>query len=212
MVKNKKINLPNPAAGLKESTMDAIKTVTQNAEKFAQKALEKTDNRVKFNNPKHRIVAWLAACGAMQTEIAITTGFTPTHVSNLLKRAHMRNEVERIQDKLFAKQTEKSYARMFPKALKTAEKIMDDGKVKATTRLNAAQDFMDRHAGKAPQKIESTHSSVSVLIAKLQHSGEVEESLPKSDNNEIIDVEPVEANKAEPAVVEDFSKWADDNL
>ena len=166
--------------------------------------------------PRQRIVAFMSACGALQKDIAVATGFSNTHISQLLRRPHVIKEIEKIQYRIFSSHPKKAFDEIMPSAIQTALKVMLDPGQKGGIRLNAAQDFMDRAAGKALQRIEKEETQlISILIGKLQHSlPKAVESLGKAEDNEqsqaeqqVIDVTPVEEENPM-----DVSSWVDENV
>jgi len=194
----------------KRGLIDPIK-VRQLKEQAAKKAEQKVNKGwmkkagLSYTN---RIVAYMAACGATQKAIAKALKVTPGTISIAMRRKDVQDEVISIQDRLFGLDPSRVYQRTFPKAVKIANKIMDDVGVKPGIRLNAAQDFMDRHAGRAPQKIEETKTEISILIAMLDKSAKNIEEDPQQEK-QIIDVGEADSEEKKET---DFNSWVEDNL
>ena len=169
-------------------------------------------------NHRHKRIAQLMAIGESYKVIAEMTGYNYTYIRSVAAQRIVKTEVRKIQEKVFSVPA-KAYRKHFQGAVLTQKEIMDDKRNKASVRLNAAQDFMDRAAGKAVQKIESENSTnISVLISKLDDSTKAVEPGPKEGDNEIIDVEATESLPAsknedytEPAEKDEFDKWLDGN-
>ncbi len=160
----------------------------------------------------HRIVAYMAAQGCSRGTICEMLEFTnPNNVTNILGKPSVKKAIEKIQHQFFFMNPVKAYGKIFPQALETAHKIMMDDKQKGGVRLKAAHDFQDRHIGKPVQKIEHEETLVSVLIARLDDTAKVVESIAVKDDNQVIDV-PVDAAAEPKQDSTDFSAWVDENL
>jgi hypothetical protein len=57
--------------------------------------------------------------------------------------------------------------KVIPEAVKTVYEVMTDTKVKAATRLAAAESFIDRVWGKATQKVEVEDSTIRDVLMKI---------------------------------------------
>lgn len=185
-----------------------VRQMKDQAAKKAEQNVDKGWMKKSGLDYTYRIIAYMAACGATQKAIASALKMTPGTVSKALKREDVDKEIISIQDRLFGLDPTRVYQRTFPKALKTATSIMADDSVKPGIRLNAAQDFMDRHAGRAPQKIEVERSEISILIAMLDKSAK-NTDVSQENQKEIIDAEFTDP---EPEKAPDFSSWVEDNL
>jgi hypothetical protein len=199
--------------------MEHIKYMKDNAAKEAEK---RKDNKYMMKagvTPRQRMIAFMAACGAGSPEIAESVGMTQKYIQEILRRPNVQTEIEKIQYRLFSNQAKTVFEEIMPSAIETALKIMLDENQKGGIRLNAAQDFMDRAAGKAVQRIEKEEKQlVSVLIGKLQNTmSKAIASSAKEDNNDYIDIEPPkeEAAASEEEVEDDsidVSEWVDENI
>ena len=114
-----------------------------------------------------RLIVLLAAHGFKDTEIAKHLDIGIGTIKKKVNHPGFISEIEKLQMKIYCEAPKKQFERVFPKALKVAESILEDPTAKPSTRLMAAQDFMDRVAGKATQKVEVEGSMVRALYEKL---------------------------------------------
>jgi hypothetical protein len=195
-----------------------------NAMVEAEKVMNQKNMQKVSVTPRQRIIAFMAACGAELKDIAVATGYSANWVRNILDRGSTKEEIEKIQYRLFSSQSKKVFEDILPSAIETALKIMLDENQKGGVRLTAAQDFMDRATGKAVQRIEKEETQlVSVLIGRLQ------DSLPKAiqgqmkdDEREVTEIvegdiiEPTAAPTSQPDETEkadtEISSWVEDNI
>lgn len=117
--------------------------------------------------PQDRHIAYLLVMGLRPKQIAEELQISTTKVNELLKDVGFRGEVERLREHYFGEDMELLFKHILPKAVRTAEEIMDDVEQKAHIRLDAAFRFMDRSLGKPKQQLEVNGSLISSLFKRL---------------------------------------------
>ncbi len=105
-------------------------------------------------NPRHRLVAYMAAWGARNTEIARALNLTESTVSLLLGDRDVAYAVKEIQDRSWEKHLKSRLESLVPEAIQTMVSIMRDEGSRAATRLDAARSILDRSLGKPLQQVE----------------------------------------------------------
>lgn len=168
-------------------------------------------NQVQNVRPNHMSIAYMAASGATNIEIAEAIGMTKERVGVVIGSEKVKLEIARIQHRMFGNDVAKTFNRILPKAIFTAEGIMDDSTVKATTRLNAAQDFMDRAVGKPTQRVEVGGNLLRQLYEKMDSESKV---IDVGGDKPLEDLLETEAKKFSPETLqtETPDQWVAENL
>lgn len=148
---------------------------------------------VDFKKPQYQTIAYLAALGHSQKDIATQVGLSQNHLSMVMNSDRMKFEVKRIHHRLFGKDIQKRLKELLPEALDTVEEVMRDTTAKPQTKLTAAIDIMDRAMGKPKQTVEIEGSAIRELFERLDQ---------KNNAGRIIDVESEEAKLLEQAPLE----------
>ena len=174
------------------------------------------DIDLKNIRPRQRSVAYLAATGLKQVQIAKETGYKESSISILLQKPRMQFEVRRLQGLIFGKDAKKRFDNILPNAIGIAEGVMMDESNKPALRLNAAQDFMDRGAGKPKQDINIEGSLFRMLLERLDKAQEAQSVKIEGDGS-IIDVTPAgeqasDKPEEERRHAEGFSNWYKENM
>ena len=131
---------------------------------------------------RHHTIAYMAACGATQKDIADAVGMEPGSICKIVNSEKMKFEIERLQHKLFGVDAQARFRNLMPKAINTIESIMDDKRVKDSIRLSAAINLVDRAVGKPAQHLEVGGSLIRQLFEKLD------------EKHKVIDTEPVQSH------------------
>ncbi len=143
-------------------------------------------------DPHHAVFCYMAAWGLSPQQMAKNLGIVPQTANQLLKDPDILAEIKKIQFKIWGSDPTKYIKSILPDAIMTAHKIMIDDTVKAQTRLNASQDFMDRALGKAPQTLE-VHAGgmrdVLETLARLEKRTQAQANTPGSEAEEEIEAE-----------------------
>jgi hypothetical protein len=142
---------------------------------------------------RYRLIAYMAASGLNNTQIAEQIGIKPTRVNVILSSQRVKLEIKRVQAEIFIKDPQKRFMQILPKAIETAEGVMDNDLVKPSIRADVAFKFMDRALGKPKETHEVKTSSIRELFEKLE---EIEKR--KAIPVEYQDAEIVEAKPDEP--------------
>lgn len=116
---------------------------------------------------RHHTIAYMAACGAKQKDIADAVGMSESAVCNAVNSEKMKFEIARLQSNLFGQDAKKRFNNLLPKAIDTIADIMNNEQAKDSIRLTAARDLVDRAVGKPNQKIEVGGSLIRQLYEKL---------------------------------------------
>lgn len=116
---------------------------------------------------EHRLAIILKARGMSQREIAHATGYTEAWVSQILRQPWAR---ERLLEEIRKGGADETAALLHSAATDSVFKIIElrDTSSEDSVRLRAAQDLLDRHLGKATQRVES-HSTAVVLTGEVEN-------------------------------------------
>lgn len=162
---------------------------------------------------KAHLMAYLAACGFNNTDIAKQMNMHPVYVSRYMATRRMREMVEQKAFEMFGKNAQSRFMKIIPRAVEVASEIMEDTEEKGSVRADVAFKFMDRALGRPNQSVEHNIGSVRTLIEKfdefMQHS-----------NTKAIDVTPKQSNTSNEVVVEEVKEnetdeidtWVNQNL
>ncbi len=184
----------------------------QNSE--SQDLLDKPEPLVpgKYVQNRHRIVAYMAASGAKRKVIAKLTGYTLQRITQLLcGDDKIKLEVKRLQYEMFRKENKEIFSNIFPQAIETQLDIMMHTDTRDAIKVNCAQDFMDRHAGKAAQPHDIGGNLLKLFLEKLD--GKTQDPEPKVEEGaKTIDVTPSEPKIESLPGKTDFGAWVSQNL
>jgi len=114
-----------------------------------------------------RSVVHLAAFGVSVRQIGKSLGIPQTKVKLILKSITVQNEIYRIQEELYERDTKRMFMRMLPEAAAITYKMMKSKKTKDMTKLAAANMIMDRAIGKPTQHVVEEKSELKEVFAKL---------------------------------------------
>lgn len=117
---------------------------------------------LKSETPHHRAMVYLYLQGMSQREIATRLGFTPVHVSTVLRQPWARE----MMAKVLKEEGRSNLATMLSAAAEdsviTVLELRDNPKVPASVRLQAAVNLLDRVLGKPTQRVETANLHVSL--------------------------------------------------
>lgn len=141
--------------------------------------------------PRDTVICYQAAWGLKPDEIGKGLGCSENFVKGVIQSVDGIKRIREIQFQIWGKDPKKWIQSILPDAIMTAKDIMSDVTVKSQTRLNAAQDFMDRNMGKAQQTIEVHDTNMRRVIDMLDRIERAKSGLPVETGAEkdIIDVD-----------------------
>jgi len=145
--------------------------------------------RVILSN-RRQAIATMKAIGCDNTEIATELGLDPRNISTALSSKSMKQEIVRIQNKIF-KNPQEVLEKTLPMALKIAYKLMVDPKTKDAVKMDAAFKFMDRVLGKPKQQVEHTGNLLQQVIQEMND--------PKNSKLRIVETTGKDMQKDEAA-------------
>ena len=148
------------------------------------------------NMHQDRLMCYMAAFGCSHAEIGAHFGFTEKETARILSKRQNVEEIRRTQEKVFLEKSGKVFQRILPKAVFTAEEIMENKANNPNVRLNAAIHFMDRSLGKPTQHIEEKGSIIRELFNKMDEMRQVKVA-PVDRESIITDAEFHELKKEE---------------
>lgn len=144
--------------------------------------------------PRDTVICYQAAWGLKPDEIGKGLGCSESFVKGVIQSVDGIKRIREIQFQIWGKDPKKWIQSILPEAIMTAKEIMTDPTAKPQTRLNAAQDFMDRNLGKAQQTIEVHDTNMRRVIDMLDRIERAKAGLP------------VEAGEGQDVIDVDFSK------
>jgi hypothetical protein len=163
------------------------------------------------HGPLDRMIEYMIVWGMSNKEIS-----QALHV-NACTAAQIRKTntaaIDELRFRIFGESPRKWIESLLPKAIKTALEIMEDGSVKAQTRLAAAQDFMDRSMGKPSQKIEVEDNVMRAVLQALDKTTKTielikpEQLTDESDKQEVEAIQQAIAPKEEK---DEVDKWTEE--
>lgn len=127
--------------------------------------------------PSEKLICHLAAMGLVDTEIAKEADLSLSDVKTVLSFDRAQKKIDEIRGRDFKTDTRLMLAKIqeyLPRAIETAFEIMTDPEQKGSTRLAAAESFMDRALGKAAQKIEVEDSTIKDVLTRIDQLAAVE--------------------------------------
>ncbi len=154
--------------------------------------------------PQENVICYMAAWGIDPNEISKQVGYSVPHIHRLIESDAGVAKMEEIQFKIFGADPKKWIEAILPKAIRTAQRLMEDPVVKPATRLDAAKYFMDRQLGKPLQKIENNDSTLRQLFDRM----DAEKNKPVIDVTNI----PMAQEVAQQPQGDEIDQWVNQNL
>lgn len=118
-------------------------------------------------NYQQRLAIYMLAWGMPNVKVAQSIGSNPSTIVEWKKNPVFLQEVSALQMEIFGRDPVKAIKNLIPSAIGRVAETMNDEKVKAQTRLSAAQDILDRGMGKAVQKVNIEETSLRKVIENL---------------------------------------------
>lgn len=120
-------------------------------------------------SPRHRRLAFLAAEGKSNADIAKELGYSGSRVSILLKDPFVAVEVQRLQEKIFEETIGQRLKGFANASLDVIQQVLNDrtNKVKMSEKITVAQWVIEKLDGKATQKIEAGENMLAALMDRL---------------------------------------------
>lgn len=162
-------------------------------------------------SPRHRKLAELAAQGLTNNEIAKKLDYTASRISILLSNTKIREEVAKIQERIYQDTIGRRLKDMAEPALNEIAKCLNDrtNRYKENLKVETAKWLIEKLDGKAIQKHDIGENLLGVMMDKL----DALKSSPKSleSRHDTIDVTPsVETPPAEQTEQSELEKWIAD--
>jgi len=148
-------------------------------------------------SPRQEVVCHMSAIGRPNKRIAEETGYSYAQVSKILKSDIGTFRVQELQHQLFGSNHEKRFKALLDDAINTTASIMSDSQNKATTRLSAAREIMDRSMGKPTQAVEVRDTTLKDFYSKLEDLYVMKPKDVISVSNEIDEAEIVPIKRIE---------------
>lgn len=133
-------------------------------EKHSRRSLEQG-----YLTPRHRRLCQLAASGVSLKQIASDMGFNPAYVSQLLAKEAIRDEVARLQDRIFEESVQQRLKSQLDSALNHIEFVMTDrtNRVSMEHKSEISKWLIEKVDGKATQKHDIGENMLSVVMDRL---------------------------------------------
>lgn len=124
-------------------------------------------------NARQKKLAKMAAWGKTNNEICEELGYTPGRVSVLLGAQKVKDEIERIQDKMHEADLEEQLKMLGGDAMNVMEAIINDENLPPIKKEAAAKWVLEKLTGKAAQQIDvKGEISVGHFLDKLNQAVE----------------------------------------
>lgn len=195
--------------------------VTQ-ARDSAERSVTETPHEYKtlahgYLSPRHRRLAFLAAQGKSNAEIAKELGYVDSRVSILLKNPHIAEEVAKLQERIYEETIAARLKSFAEPALANIQMILTDrtNKVKVSEKMALSQWVIEKLDGKAAQKIEAGENLLAVLMDRLDAAKSrpvVQVNVSGVSRDQSIDVTPGQPAQISPPKTEEdlLSDWVVD--
>lgn len=105
-------------------------------------------------NARQKQLATMHVLGSTNNEIAEKLHYSVSRVSVLLGATKVKNEIERIRDRMHEEDLEKRMKHLGPDALNVIEELLNDPTVEAAKKESAAKWLLEKLTGKASQQID----------------------------------------------------------
>ena len=201
----------DPQVDLEKYIEEKVKPIAESANLEIKQEKPRVPLRAMHNE---RLMCYMAAFGCSNAEIAEHFKMTEKDAVRILSKKFNKEETRRIQEKVFLEKADKVFQRILPKAIFTAEEIMDNKGNNPNVRLNAAIQFMDRSLGKPTQHIEQEGSLLRDLFTKMDEMQKAKEIKPDIENAEFKDVseKTSEAEKLSEEPKDEIDSFAEDHF
>lgn len=164
-------------------------------------------------SPRHRKLAELAAQGIAQGKIAEQLDYTPSRVSILLSNTQIREEVERIKERIYEDTVGSRLKRMVEPALAEIEKCLSDrtNRYKEALKQETAKWVIEKIDGKATQKYDVGENMLGIMMDRLDALKSAGAQLPHSIDvttvqaaDRLIENVPIRREKSEEDLLEEW--------
>lgn len=168
-------------------------------------------------SPRHRKLCELAAQGLPNKKIAEQLSYTDSRVSILLSNTQIRNEVDRIRERIYEDTVGRRLKGMAQPALDELERCLSDknNKYKEPLKVETAKWIIEKLDGKAVQKHDIGENMLAVMMDRLdamKNSGQRsvsplppdQKQLSAATEGEFSEIEVQEVPKSEEDLLEDW--------
>jgi hypothetical protein len=138
--------------------------------------------------PIDNLICYLGAWGLKGQEIAEEARVSDQKVSDVLNSELGIARVKEIQKEVWGTDAKKWMERILPEAIQTAYEIMTHPEAKLSVRLQAAESFIDRTMGKAPQTLVVEDTTMRNIIEKLDRIEQLKKT-GQIQASDIVDAE-----------------------
>jgi DNA-binding CsgD family transcriptional regulator len=141
--------------------------------------------------PRHRRLAELAAQGKTNNEIAEILKYTASRVSILLTNSRIREEVERIEERIYEESIGSRLKKLAEPAMNEIERCLTDrsNRYKEQLKQDTAKWVVEKLDGKSTQKYDIGENMLGVLMDKLD-AQKAAGVTPTGARAPIIDITP----------------------
>lgn len=116
---------------------------------------------------RDQTLAYLAATGLTNAQIAESLGLDPKTVRLKLTDERIAFEIKHLRYKLYGADHKKRFNDILPHALDVTEEIVRNPNISPKLKFAAAQEVFDRALGKPKQTVEHEGSLIRALFEKL---------------------------------------------
>jgi hypothetical protein len=155
-------------------------------------------------SPRHRELCRLLALGHTNNEICKILGYVTSRLSILKNSARIRQEVLKLQDKLFDKSIDERIKDLGRDAVDVMEEILIDPQIDILKKESAARWIIEKNVGKPTQQLDvNANVSIGVFMDKLEAMQEVGPGIKalEAGEEEVVEV-----------VATPHDDWLDKNL
>lgn len=169
--------------------------------------LARPTSTAKRLKPIENLICYLAAWGLKGDEIVEEARTSKQKVADVLNSELGIARVKEIQKEVWGTDAKKWMERILPEAIQTAYEIMTHPEAKLSVRLQAAESFIDRTMGKAPQTLQVEDTTMRNIIEKLDRIEQLKKT-GQINPSDIVDAEfkPVQDNEKKE-VKDSVDQW-----
>jgi hypothetical protein len=122
-----------------------------------------------YLSPRHRRLAFLAASGRSNAEIAKELGYVDSRVCILLKNPFIAEEIAKLQERIYEETIGARMKTFAEPAMNVIQMALSDrtNKVKMNEKIDVAKWVIEKIDGKATQKIEAGENMLAILMDRL---------------------------------------------
>jgi hypothetical protein len=155
---------------------------------------------------KHRRFCECVASGMTVPQIKETTGYTDSWISILKSNSRIREEIARLQDRIFSETVQQQLQNLGNDAVGVVEQMLRSEDEKLRDRVEAAKWLIEKLTGKARQEVEVGAGSTLLQLLQKLDSIQVSEQGPR----DVLEISASDsASEGKPASPADKDSWMD---